>query len=146
MQHAYQAKGFALLREIDYDVGRSAIEGFTLFSRIIICLAIAGVPCQTLATQAFWSATIYEVMVDSANFGHCMAATEPGPETVLPNCSSKWVTFSCSGDFNSKNAGNLKLQAAQLALITGNRVAILATDAKKHNGYCFSPRVQNLND
>ena len=66
------------------------------------------------------------------------------PSTVLADCPD-WVTFSCSGDFNSKSQGNLKFQNAQLAMVTGKQVALLVDDSKKHNGYCWARRIDIIN-
>ena len=87
---------------------------------------------------------VEQIFVDSVNYGECMALVNPGPESISgPSCSPYWVTFSCSGDFNSKSAGSNKFQSAQLGLITGKNVRILFDDTKKHNGYCFAQRIDN---
>jgi len=66
------------------------------------------------------------------------------PSTVLADCPD-WVTFSCSGDFNSKSQGNLKFQNAQLAMVTGKNVVLRIDNSKKHNGYCFAHRIDVIN-
>lgn len=74
-----------------------------------------------------------------------MIAVDPSPSTILPECGGSWVSFSCSGDFNSKSEGNLKFQNSQLALVTGKQVTLLIDDSKKHNGYCWARRIDIIN-
>ncbi|MEP6358191.1 MAG: hypothetical protein ABJ084_03910 [Halioglobus sp.] len=73
-----------------------------------------------------------------------MAVVSPNPQAKGLDCKANWVSFSCSGDFNSKEIGYQKLEAAQLAMMTGTMVSIRIDDSKKHNGYCFAQRIDNL--
>lgn len=115
--------------------------------RIVVLLMAVIVPGYALraAPAWIWGASVQQTMLDSQYYGLCMARITPGPESVHPTCSSGWVTFSCTGDFNSKNDGNLKYQTTQLSILSGKKLHILVDDTKRHNGYCFAPRVDLLN-
>lgn len=93
------------------------------------------------SSQVFYTGTVTAVLVDSVNFGGCMALMTPGPEATLTNCGAGWVTFSCTGDFNTKTLGNSKLQMAQLAKVANLNVGLVVDDTKMHNGYCFAQRI-----
>lgn len=112
--------------------------------RIFILFMAVSASGQVLSAVSWLDGIVNRTLVQDNAFGLCMALITPGPETVLPSCQGGWVTFSCSGDFNSKSAGNLKFQSAQIALLTGKNVAAIIDDTKKHNGYCFAQRIDNL--
>ena len=107
----------------------------------LICLLIAiSASGQTQSAQAWLTTKITRNLVGSVNYGGCMIRVDTLPSTVLADCPD-WVTFSCSGDFNSKAEGNLKLQSAQLGLLTGYQIYLQIDDTKKHNGYCYARRI-----
>ena len=57
------------------------------------------------------------------------------------DCKTNWVSFSCSGDFTSKDVGYRMFDSALTAFVLGNRVMLEVDDTKKHNGYCYAGRV-----
>jgi hypothetical protein len=57
------------------------------------------------------------------------------------NCPDRWVSASCSGDFNPSNMGWRKFESAQIAKVANNRVRVYVDDDRKHNGRCFLLRV-----
>ena len=92
------------------------------------------------ATGSVYS-KVTTILLDDNAYGGCMAALETPPSSAGGNtCADPWVTFSCTGDFNTKSQGNLKLQSAQLALVTQATFYVGFDDTKKHNGYCFAVR------
>ena len=98
-----------------------------------------------LASTSSWAAleslgpsSVTRLLNDSAQMGTCAAKLDPGPQTTSIDCAPDWVTFSCSGDFNSKSEGTTKFGAAQLAFVTGKKLRVYLDDTKKHNGYCWS--------
>lgn len=109
--------------------------------RIIFLFMAVIASGQVLGDTGYFTTTVTKILVQEGLYGGCMAEVNPGPETALPNCASYWVTFSCSGDFNSKSNASLKLQSAQLAFISGKSISLLIEDSKKHNGYCFAQRI-----
>jgi hypothetical protein len=112
---------------------------------ILITIALmATLPAS--ATQNFVTAEVRRTLVDENNFGGCMANLGRFLESTDLTCRDVWVSFSCSGDFNSSSFGFKKFQAAQLALITGKRIRVKLNDAKTHNGYCYAERIDSYND
>ncbi|MEP6388491.1 MAG: hypothetical protein ABJ056_01095 [Halioglobus sp.] len=112
--------------------------------RPILALLAISFGSSAFAGNAYYSATVTKTLVDDVAYGSCMALVSPFPETKGLDCKAGWVSFSCSGDFNSKEIGYQKLEAAQLAMMTGTKVGIRVDDSKKHNGYCFAQRIDNL--
>lgn len=98
------------------------------------------------ATSAWVSdATIRQTMVDSVYFGGCMILIDKSISDSGLNCPGGWVSFSCSGDFNTKDFAYRKLDSAQMAMALGKRVNLYVDDTKKHNNYCFARRIDVLN-
>lgn len=115
---------------------KSLCLAFTLTSLLLAYPASA-------ATQ-WYTATVDRVLVDgrptgvdSLVYGGCAAKVTPDASTILAGCGSSYVSFSCSGDFNSKSTGTNKFNLAQLAFITGQRVELNINDTKLHNGQCY---------
>ena len=57
------------------------------------------------------------------------------------DCPSSWVSFSCTGDFATKDSASRSFDMAQIALLTGATVHLRVDDTKKHNQYCFASRI-----
>lgn len=93
------------------------------------------------ATEAEFNTEIDRLMVDSANFGGCAARITGSVAANGLACSGPWVSFSCTGDFNSKSDGANKFAQAQLAFVTDKQVRIRLDDTKRHNGYCFARNI-----
>lgn len=102
------------------------------------------IPQLASAASKYYNANVERILTDSENFGGCMAFVNPSPSDEGLDCSASWITFSCTGDFNSKSDAQSKVSAAQLALVTRGRVGIRVEDDRKHNGYCFARRIDNL--
>ena len=60
------------------------------------------------------------------------------------DCRSKWVSFSCTGDFAPRAAAKTNFELAQLAFALGSEVRIQADDSRQHNNYCFASRIDVL--
>ena len=108
---------------------------------VLLLIAFAG---SALGTNKTYKANVTRTALHEDNFGVCMAKVTPSPSDKGLDCKPGWVSFSCSGDFNSKEIGQQKFSAAQLALVTGDRVVIYVEDTRKHNGYCYASRIDNL--
>lgn len=117
-----------------------------IFSYVFTPAVLLAVCFEALSATATYTTSVTRVLTDSENYGGCMAMVSPGPEAPALglSCLGSWVTFSCDGTFNSKSIGNSKLSAAQLGLVTGVDIIVGVDDTKKHNGYCFATRVDNL--
>jgi hypothetical protein len=87
-------------------------------------------------------ATIEGTIIDETRFGGCMALISEMPAGV--SCPNNWVTFSCTGDFNSSSVGWKKFENSQIALLTNNRVRVYVDDARTHNGNCYVSRMDMI--
>lgn len=106
---------------------------------ITLLLSSAG---QALADSGSVTTYVNRVlMTGDSTWGGCMAALSVDPQTVLPNCQTWWVTFSCSGDFTDPVRAYRMVDVAELALATGKQVQVWFQDDKKHNTYCFANRI-----
>jgi hypothetical protein len=112
--------------------------------RKLVAITAAFFSISAFGATAAWNATVLGTLIDDENFGGCMARIAPQPASRSLNCPGGWVTFSCSGDFTTVETGNRKFQAAQLAMMTGTMVFIQVDDLRKHNGFCYARRVDNL--
>ena len=107
----------------------------------VAIFALVSLASSVQAETAKLTATVEKTLVIDSSFGSCMASVNPLPGSVLAGCNSSWVTFSCTGDFNSKAVGQQKMQVAQLAQITGGTIDFYLDNTRKHSGYCFAWRV-----
>lgn len=78
------------------------------------------------------------------SFGGCMASLSYSTRDLgtWMGCTPGWVSFSCSGDFNSPVRAYRMLDLAELALATRKKVQVWFDDAAMHNGYCFANRIE----
>ena len=76
-----------------------------------------------------------------SRFGECMAALDIDLVSEGLDCTTKWVTFSCSGEYGRRSIGMQKFDSAQFALALGKVVRIWVNDKKKHNDHCFAERI-----
>ncbi|MBT6586396.1 MAG: hypothetical protein HON77_19030 [Gammaproteobacteria bacterium] len=110
----------------------------------IVFIAVLMMSLPSWAALNWHTGTVTRTVIEENKYGQCMVVITPNVNLSAPACSSSWVSFSCTGDFNSSKVGYQKMEAALLALVTGKRVSVLVNDAKKHNGYCFVERIDNL--
>ncbi len=109
-----------------------------LLCTVLIMLAAPAVH----ATKAMLTAKVVRTMVaDAGRWGGCMVLLDVNLSTKLPSCPNRWVTFSCSGVFTSKDIAYRMLDSAQMAKALGKKVRIQVDDTKKHNGYCYGSRI-----
>lgn len=84
------------------------------------------------------------LLTSDDSYGGCMANISDDPAAKLAGCSPGWVSFSCTGDYNTELRAFRMLDQAQLALATNKRVRLIFHDDRKHNGYCFASRIDVL--
>ena len=106
-----------------------------IFVVLVFCSSAA------MAATARFDTTVQRVMSDADAFGGCMVYVETRLRDVGLDCPSRWVSFSCSGDFASRADANRNFDIAQLALVTGATIRISVDDTQRHNGYCVSRRI-----
>ena len=89
------------------------------------------------------STAIVESLVTSEGvFGACMVRLKDDiTDATGLNCNDRWVSLSCSGDFNSVADASRLLNIAQMAQALTKRVIVRVDDSKKHNGYCVATRI-----
>ena len=117
----------------------------------IVVLLIAAVSIDSFATEAYDDFTVTGFVAHSGVerdgskvSGSCAIRVTPSPKTVIGTCGNNWITFSCSGDHNSKSEGNGKYTLAQLAYVKGATMRIGITDQQTHSGFCFGQWAQIL--
>ncbi len=101
---------------------------------------------SALGASAFYTATINKLVTDTQT-GLCAAWLIPGPfDEGLAECSDRWVSFDCKGDFGAKSYGQASYSMAQLALVSGRTVDISVTDTRQivagSTTYCLARQVQ----
>ena len=106
-------------------------------------LTLCSVGAQS-AIRGFYVDRIIQTLIHESDFGECMIKVQPSFSATAPSCGADWVTFSCSGDFNSKSTGRNKYDAAVAAKILGQRLYIEVETTKQHNGYCYATRVDGI--
>ena len=108
--------------------------------KLFVALAMFVATGVMAATEGYEASVTKTLQIDN-DFGGCMALITPKPQDVLATCRGGFVTFSCIGDFNSKADGLAKFQTSMLAALSGGSIYLVIDDTKKHNGYCYAPRV-----
>ncbi len=107
---------------------------------LAVCLIVLG-PWLHAATTSILTQVERTLTADAGRFGGCMALTNVTLANEGLNCTSRWVTFSCSGVYAAKDIAYRMFDSAQMAMALGKTVKLYVTDAKKHNGYCYANRI-----
>ncbi len=92
------------------------------------------------AASAEVQTVVNKTMISGQYFGLCtiqLAEQAPGLD-----CPSKWVSASCSGDYNPSNVGWRKFEMAQMAQMLEKELRVRVDDARKHNGQCYASSVR----
>lgn len=112
---------------------------------LIVTILVTGFASSSHAATATVTGNIDRTLTsDGATFGGCMILLDQVLSDYSLDCPSRWVTFSCTGDFASKDAAYRMFDSAQLAYALDRTVVVFVTDAKKHNGYCYANRIDVL--
>jgi hypothetical protein len=95
---------------------------------------------------------IFAPQISSAEYSSVVSVTEmhesPNGDCMVKlskpvggglNCSTEWVSFSCTGNFNSKDVAYHKFDLARDAFLNNDYVLTLGIDdaRKEQNKYCF---------
>lgn len=95
--------------------------------------------------RAYIQANVERLLtITSGTFGGCMAQLDTSIASAGLDCRSNWITFSCTGEFASRQDAKINFEMVQLAFAMGKEIRVLADDDRKHNDYCFSNRVDVL--
>jgi len=110
---------------------------------ISILLTILSLSTIIKAADASVTATVNRILFHTPpTFGACMIQIEADLISNSGiNCPDRWLSLSCSGDFNTKDIAYKMLDFANQSLLLGNDMRIYFTDTKKHNGYCVVYRL-----
>ncbi|MFK8020930.1 MAG: hypothetical protein AB8B86_14265 [Pseudomonadales bacterium] len=81
------------------------------------------------------------LIADDNRWGGCMVLLDKSISATGLDCPSSWVSFSCTGDFNSQQVAGNMLDSAKMALALDIRLWLQITDEEKHNGACVAKRV-----
>lgn len=111
-------------------------------------LAVCTLLISLIASNAFArtesvDANVIRVLVsDEERWGGCMILINKSITDQGLDCGLyPWVSFSCSGDFNTKQAAGNMLDSAKMALALDMKLRLEITDTQKHNGACVAKRV-----
>ncbi len=113
--------------------------------RPLCLIATILLAANTHAASKNYQTQVTRTLSDANNYGGCMAKLVNPPSSAGLACAGDWVSFSCSGDFAERDVANRSFEIAQLAQLTQRSVMVFVDDAKKHNGFCFAPRIDLLN-
>ena len=105
------------------------------------CLLFAG---SAWGASALVNANVIRILTNSGSFyGGCMIELDIDLASTGLNCTGSWVTFSCSGDFNSAQDAKRNFEMAQLAFAMQKPITVRVLDDQMHNGWCFANRVES---
>jgi len=113
--------------------------------KLILLLLIVIVPNLAGATEANVRGRVIEVLVTKdSTYGGCMVKVSASVSGAGLNCpNNNYVSFSCSGDFHSKEEALRMFDLALMAKALNHNVNFRVTDTQKHNGFCTVVRVQS---
>ena len=116
--------------------------------KTILAMGLVLLSSVALADKGSFVTDVKRVFTSNPNvFGGCMAdvGRRVGNATDNPtDCTTWWVSFSCSGEFNPKETAYKMYDAAQISVALGTQLRIWVDDTKKHNGHCVAERVDIL--
>jgi len=115
--------------------------------RIMIFVAVLALLSSPVANAdtAMISAKVKRVLLTgNGQYGGCMVLLTTSVNASLPNCPGSWVSLSCTGDFSPKDSAYRMLDVAQMAKALNSTIYVFVDDTKKHNGYCYSNRIDIL--
>jgi len=107
----------------------------------MIGLLLCVLTTQASAATGSLFSKVNRVVSDNQYYGGCMALLAVAPSTLGLDCSGKFVVFSCSGDFATKDQAKRNFELAQMAMLLDTQIQVVVDDTRKHNGYCFVKRV-----
>lgn len=114
---------------------------------IILFVLVSGFAFTSHAAKAVIQGKIERTLTsDGATYGGCMIFLDQVLANYALNCTGRWVTFSCTGDFAPKDAAYRMFDSAQLALALDKEVLVIVDDLKKHNGFCYAERIDILSE
>ena len=93
--------------------------------------------------RAFVTGEILRLLTaDQGRWGECMVELNADQASTGLDCTTNFVTFSCSGVHTSRSNAKVMYETAQIAFALNKRVQIQIDDELKHNGHCFGASVR----
>ena len=107
----------------------------------IALLLVCALPAHS-ETASMVGKIVRTLNSNSDSWGGCMIRLDKAvrEETGL-DCSSSWVSFSCSGVKSPKDQAYKMFDAAQMAMALNYRVQVFIDDQQKESGYCLATRL-----
>ena len=106
--------------------------------------AAALIPSLAIGQMFVFPGSVEEILSSEEFFGNCMVRIVP--YSAPANCKDSWVSFDCSGDFNSKENSRRMFEVAQMAMALGKPVDVFVEDTERHNGWCTAKRIDIRNN
>ena len=79
-------------------------------------------------------------------YGGCMAELDIELAEADLNCTGRWVTFSCTGEYaETENAARV-FEALRVAVVEDKPVGMRVSDESEHGGYCHASRIKVQDD
>ena len=120
---------------------RTIIAVALAFATLVALLAYS--PNATGAAASF-STKVLQTMVDAEKYAGCMVKVQNIPPQLDCRQDTKgtgWVTMSCNGLFTSPPIAREAFKQAQMALLTGNTMAMWLDDNETtEEGFCHAYR------
>ena len=111
-------------------------------SRVTLALvALLPTPLLHAATASVEGNVVRVLATGDGRFGGCMAALDVALADTGLDCSSRWVTFSCTGEHAEKEDAARVFESLRVAVVANKSVAMLVTDEKKHGQFCLASRI-----
>lgn len=113
-------------------------------SMVVLCglvFAILAPPSFSAEGVVRDARVVRTLQADGGRWGECMALLDRAINQSGIDCPGQWVSFSCSGDFNTKDSAYKMFDTAQMAMALDLPVLVIADDQRKHSGWCYANRI-----
>ncbi len=104
-------------------------------------ILVAGISCLTYAQADVLivrGKVVESLVADGNRWGACAVKLD---KEIGGLCNGNWVSFSCSGDYTTKDVAYRMFDTALMAYALDREVKVWAQDTKLHNGFCYSARI-----
>jgi len=110
---------------------------------LLVAMLIVFAMESTAATaQVYGVRVVNTLLADNGRWGGCMAQIDRDLASEGLACPGRWISFSCTGDFTTKDVAYKMFESAQMAHALGFRAKVVADDSRKHNGYYYANSIE----
>ena len=110
---------------------------------MIALLVLSFLASASYSATEWATGKVTSIYLDPNNYGMCIVKLDAFTSSTI-GCPTSWISFSCSGDFNSKYTANKFMELAQISYVSSTNMSLKIDSNKKHNGYCTATE-GNLN-